>query len=204
MKSLRVLPGILVLATGLVPLLLPSIAFAQDAASITTMTKGDATLLKFNRIDVLGKIIPLVMTKEQIRGLLTAIEKARQTEVKTRVLDAQEFLKLDEEVTKAIEDGTTKNAYPSIELQSKIVKVTSAVAIRRQIATAEMIEFVYDAVVKTLDAGQRKVMANSLKPETYDPRLKPATMTDEDKQRFFIRTILLDGITYDLLVKMSK
>lgn len=172
------------------------------AAQREAIGKSVLTIDKFNRIDILGKLLPVNLTKEQMRALLPVIEKARAKEFEIRLLDAQEIAKLDAEVTKAVDSGIAKNDVPSVELQNKIRNVTRAVTIRRQIATTEMVEMIYEASKKNLDAGQLKVMANTLKPEL----IAPGTMaeTEEQKIKFFIRYIFLDGLTYDLLLRMSK
>ena len=169
-----------------------------------TFAKADATLQRFDQIDVLGKLLPVLMTKEQIRALLPAIEKARAKELEIKLLDAAEIAKLEPDATKAVDGAIASGAYPTKELQLRIAKVTGALALRRQVAFGEMVDTVYDACVKTLDAGQLKVMANTLKPESYDPRFKEATMSEADKQKFFVRIVLLNGTAYDLLLRMAK
>ncbi len=186
----------------------PKDASPKDASpkdpSNGAFARADLTLRRFNEIDVLGKLVPVILTKPQIRALLPALEKARALELDVRLKDAAEIEKLDAEATKAVEAGVNGGVYPSKELQNKIIKITGALAIRRQLALGEMVDLVYDACVKNLDAGQLKVMANTLKPEAYDPRFKSATMSEADKGKFFVRIVLLDGITYDLLLRMSK
>lgn len=166
------------------------------------LVKSSMTLDKFTRIDILGKLLPLNLTKEQIRALLPAIEKARKQEFDTRLLDAKLIGEMDAEVTKAIEAGIAKGDVPSVELQNKIRKVTGAIVVRRNVATNEMMDLIYAAAQKSLDAGQMKVMANTLKPELIAPGMK--VDTEEAKIRFYIRYIFLDAQTYDILLKMSR
>lgn len=177
-------------------------ALPGTEAERAQINRSGATLDKFNQIDILGKLLPVALTKEQIRALLPSIQKARQKEFEIRLLDAVEILKLDADVNKAIDGGADRNEVPSPELQNRIRKVTGAIFIRRQIATTEMIDAVYEACQKNLDAGQMKVMASTLKPELVSPGVK--VEGDEANIRFFIRYIFLDGLTYDLLRRMSK
>lgn len=166
--------------------------------------RADATLALFDQVDALGKLLPLVLTKAQIRDILPAIEKARAKELEIKLLDADEIAKLDAESAKAVQAGVEGGIYPGKELQGRISKVTGALALRRQIAFGEMVDTVHEALVKTMDAGQLKVMASLLKPDSYDPRLKPATMSETEKQKFFVRIVFLNGTAYDLLLRMSK
>ncbi|RYG44003.1 hypothetical protein EON79_15845 [bacterium] len=166
------------------------------------IAKSGVMLDKFNQIDILGKLLPVALTKEQIRAILPSIQKARQKEFEIRLLDATELQKLEADVNKAVDGGADRNEVPTPELQNRIRKVASAILIRRQIATNEMIDLVYAACQKNLDAGQLKVMASTLKPEAAAPGAK--VEGDEANIRSFIRYILLDGLTYDLLRRMSR
>jgi len=47
-------------------------------------------------------------------------------------------------------------------------------------------------------------MANSLTLKFFEPDITPEQATDDQKERVFCREVLLDPLTYDLLVAMSK
>lgn len=176
--------------------------FAQSDDSRTKQV--DALLKKVKQIDILNRILPLLMTKEQIRKVLPAVEKAR-----ARVKEAQnkefESLKkfearLDAANKKAIESGVL----PGRDLVSEIMKMFVEHGIQRQLIASENTEAVVKALKETLNEGQIKAAVNDLNPALFDPSLKPEKMTADDKLRFFVREIFLDPAAYDVLVLLSK
>lgn len=47
-------------------------------------------------------------------------------------------------------------------------------------------------------------MVNILDPKSVDPSAKPDKMSDDEKRRFYLRAVFLDGLTYELLKVMYK
>jgi hypothetical protein len=176
-------------------------ALAQDPVT-PKGKRSDEIMIRMRQVDLLNRILPLLLTKAQLREILPAVEKARKKEREILALEDKDLAtvadKLEEAVTKGIEAGVP----PSKAFQMEIATFTNALYIRRQAALYEMIDEVYKAIDKQLDPGQKKVMANTLKPNLLDPKAKAEEMTDVDKIRFFIRMTLLDDAAYDVLKKL--
>ena len=59
--------------------------------------------------------------------------------------------------------------------------------------------------LRDLNKGQMKVMANSLTVKFFEPDITSDEAKDPTvKERVFVREILLDPLTYDLFVQMTK
>ena len=189
--------GIVVAAAG--------VTSAQTPIKTTPRgAKSDEIWAKIRTVDAMIQITPLALTKNQLFDLLIAMEKARQKEFDIRKLEDDDLAKFEERLDKAVKEGVEKGQYPPKDLQIDVAKLTKAMTVRRQVALGEMIDIVYDAAQKTLNAGQLKVMENSLKPELLDSRFKSDKMTGEDKIKFFIRSVMMDATCYELLLKLSK
>ncbi len=76
--------------------------------------------------------------------------------------------------------------------------------IRRTILMTEITENVYNAISKSFNAGQIKVMAGTFDDRFVDSNAKKGGLTDETKTRFFIRDIFLDPLAYQLIVDLAK
>ncbi len=155
------------------------------------------------QVNLLSEIMPIAMKKDQYNAILLALEKARQKERETLKVEDDTLAKLDVEVQKAYDDAIDHGVYPPRDLIEKIVKTNRALSIQRQLMRGTIEDDVYAVVDKTLDIGQKKVMANSLNPKDIDPSAKPDQMTDEQKEKFFIRVVFLDDLAYDLMVKLA-
>jgi hypothetical protein len=177
-------------------------AFGQSQLSDKGQ-KSDLVLDKIAKMDVLNFVLPLAMSKEQLRQLLPVLEKIRQRVRKVQELEADELRKLEPDIDKAIKDASDKGLMPSGELRKNIASLFKKFALNRQIN----IDLNTDDLQKTLEgiwnAGQKKTAANALNMKDYDPNAKVEEMKDEDKIRVFVREIMLNPMAYDILVKLS-
>lgn len=183
-----------------VVLAISSAVFAQ------TTDKGKqsaATLDKMRQIDLLNHLLPLVMTKEQIRKMLPTIEKARR-DVRTQEDEEAKFLAQSAaKIDKAVQDGIDKGDVPDKQLLKELNAMIRLFTMKRKEIGDDNAKMVLDVMKTTLNAGQLKAAGNSLDFKIYNPGIKPEEISDEARLTLFVREILLDPLAYDLLVKMQ-
>ncbi|MBX3118256.1 MAG: hypothetical protein KF784_04265 [Fimbriimonadaceae bacterium] len=187
-------------------LLIVSIVAAAPAQTVpdATAKRSDAILSRARQLDLLNHILPLVMTKDQIKQLLPAIEKCR-AKVKQVIQREADNLKLVEiEIDRAYEDGVKKGAVPSKELLNKLNRLFIGFAILRDAAASENADDVLAVMKSALNEGQLKTASKSLDIKVYNPKAEPDKMSDDEKIKYFIRDVILDPLAYDLLVALSK
>ncbi|MBI1755567.1 MAG: hypothetical protein HYR64_00480 [Fimbriimonas ginsengisoli] len=165
---------------------------------------SDAVFNKIRKIDLLFNISPLVLTKAQINALLPVLEKCRQRIRETRDLEYDQYRAVELRIDKSIEIALTKGDTPSRQLRSELTLLLSKLDTTRAIIVQLNIGEILPVFDKVLNAGQRKAAANSLRPETFGLDVKLDKMTQEEKEKLFIREIILDPLTYDMLVEMAK
>ncbi len=177
-------------------------AFAQVAGD-DRAKRSDEILGKMRTMELTNQILPLLLTKEQLRDLLPPIEKAR---LAVKQAQAEEFgvLKTYEaKLDAAIKDALEKGQIPGRAMLIEMNRVLTALSMKRRAIADENVATVLAAVDKVMNVGQRKAAANSLDPKLFDPTLKVEEMKETDKVRFFVGEILLDPLAYDILVKLS-
>lgn len=189
-----------ILALSLVLLAAPVFslpAAAQGRAS-------DRVLDKIGKTDILFNILPVLLTKKQILDLLPVLERAREN-VRKQMDKEDAFLKDVESIADAAyQKAIEKNLLPSEEERSKLGKALLAYRLGREKVAADNVDLVQPAFDRIVNAGQRKTAANSLNVRAFLPEAKPEQMSDSEKERLFIRFILLDSATYDMLTDMAK
>ncbi len=159
---------------------------------------------KIRQLDLLNQILPVLMTKEQLKLLIPVVMKARNEE---RELSAKEFKMMVEKeakVTAAIKEAKEKKLVPSRELVAELGQMYLAFSIGRQILIESQVENVRLAMEKHLNKGQIKAAANALNPKIFDPKADLDAITEAQKLKLWIRNILLDPLAYELLVDLSK
>lgn len=176
------------------------------AAQVVTSngTKSDAVVLKIHQIDILNELLPLTLRKEQFPPILLALEKARSAEKKILEDEDAQLAKIAPDIDKAYDDGVDKGVYPSHDIVVNTAKLLKAMAIRRQVFVGETMDDMYKAVDSTLDAGQKKVMANTVTMDDLPAGIKKEDATDEMKIKAFVRKVFLDRAAYDILLKLRN
>jgi hypothetical protein len=159
---------------------------------------------KIRQVDLMIQILPLVLTKEQIREILPAVEKSRAKQKQILASEDDEIIKLEKKLDEALKAGYESGAYPPRDLQKEVWAVTKALAVRRQIARNEIVEDLYPVIDKVFNAGQKKAAANSLDWKALDPSAKIDDTKEDQKIKFFIRSVFMDPAAYDVLVKLAK
>jgi uncharacterized protein YejL (UPF0352 family) len=165
---------------------------------------SDATNAKIHQLDLLIKLVPLALQKDQFPALFVGLDKAIAYEKVEAEREDKLLADLDPDVTAAVDDAVQKGIYPKRELQEKVQKALSDTDKKLVLIDANMVILVYNAIQSGLNAGQRKAMAGSFSAAFIDSTVKPEDITDEVKIRYFIRRILLDPAAYKLLKEMEK
>lgn len=178
-------------------------AAAQPVSPEERAKRSDEILKKMRQMELANQILPLVMTKDQLKEILPAIEKARKNVRELQTEEYETMRKFEAQLDTAIQNATDKGQLPGKDLLVEMNRLLVAFSLKRQAAASENVTSVLDVLNKTLNAGQLKAAANSLDLKQFDPSVKPEELTETVKVRFYVGQVLLDPLAYDLLVKMS-
>lgn len=148
-------------------------------------------------------MLPILITKDQFKVILPAIEKARERVRLTYKMERDLMKALEPKIDDSITAAAEKGQVPSAQLLAEVDQLRAKIGMQEFMMAQTNEDDVYQAISKTLNAGQLKAMANSLNPKLLNPNLKPDKMTQEEKLRLFISDVLLSIDYYDDLVKMS-
>lgn len=162
--------------------------------------RSDAILRKAAQLNLLNQLLPLLLTKAQIDALLPAIEKARSA---VRRIEQQEFellAKLEPKLDAEIKAGIDKKQLPAQEVLRNVAITFKAFSISRSAVGAENVDGVLSVFKAKLDKGQQAAAINALDASFLGP--DPSKITDDQKLRLYISSILLDPQAYDLLLKL--
>ncbi|CAN5538323.1 hypothetical protein BH11ARM2_BH11ARM2_32600 [soil metagenome] len=179
----------------LAALCVASPAAAQDPKDTSARTL--AVQQKMRELDLVIQILPLALKAEQIDPILSELEKIRADQKKILELEDQEMLGFETKLDKAIQDARDKGKYPPKDAMAESFNLLHTFQSRRALARATFIERIFKIVKANCDEGQLTVMEKSLEPKLIDPTFKSDDR--DEKIRFFIRVVFLDGMAYDVL-----
>ena len=165
---------------------------------------ADRVIDKMGKTEILYNILPILMTKKQILDLLPVLEKARDNVKKTMAKEDELLGSLESGIDAAYQRAIEKNLLPSEAERVKIGKAVLAYRMNRDIIASQNVDLVQPVLDKILNVGQRKAAANSLNVKEIVPGSKPEELSDSEKERIFIRYVLLDPAAYDMLTDMAK
>lgn len=189
-------------------LLLTLLIFGATTGALADDTGPSENAIKFDvnvrRLDILNQLLPVLLTKKQINELLPTLEKARANVRQVRADEDKLVQKLSVDLEKAIKAGVETQKIPTLKELATLNNVYRTFDITRGMTAYKNVDMVLEAFKKIANKGQLKVAAQSLNPRFFDNTADPSKMTDEQKIKVFIREIILDPLTYDLLVKIAK
>lgn len=185
-------------------LLLAFPAFVSPQSAASQSGRGEEIMRKVGQLDALIQIVPLALSKDQISPILSAIERAHQKQRDVAALDAKDLEKVEAKVSKMVDEGINKGIYPPREAQKEIAAIIYAEGIRRNLLYDDMVDTVFKVCKTTLNQGQLKVMEKSIDPTRFEPPTKGVEMDADAKIKYYVRRVLLDPPSYDVLIQMSK
>lgn len=195
MKGLAVVMALMIFGT--------TIAGAPAAVQLKPNPEADRILLKMRRMQIVDQLLPVLLTKEQIKQILPTVEKARQNEDDRYKDELKKMKELEPELDKALEAAIKEQKTAEEEFVVKYQKTFSALERQRKV----LIDFSAGQVLKkmkeVLNVGQLKAAENALDPRLFGEK-DPESMSSDAKLTLWVREVLLDRASYDLLVDMSR
>lgn len=181
------------------------IAFSGAVAQISTNDPHGMgpTLDKLAELDLANRILPLLMTKEQIGKMLPEIEKARKNVRDQEKKEADRLAALKPEIDKyhaEILQGKVP-PQPFLDKVTALFKKFENERVGVKVANALILS---EAMNKHLNEGQIKA-AVGVVDKIYDEQNKKwDNGTAAQKLQFYAITIFMGERAYDLLVRISR
>lgn len=199
MKQLnRWLPALALLAT------LANVAPAQNPEAEARSKRSTVIMEKLIKVELLSQIVPVLLTKDQIRKLLLPVERCRGRIRELEKKEAEEMVRLEPSFDVALKEAGERAISPSRETIDEMRKFLFVVRVRRLALAQENIDEMVASFMANTNAGQRRAAANSLNPKFFNPTAKPEEMTEEQKINLFVTEVLLHPLSYDILIQLSK
>lgn len=190
-----------VLHIGLVLALLGAGSFGQNNPE--QAARSDEILRKVRELELLDQILPVLMTREQLREILPAVERARQGAREHQEREFQALLRVEERVDAALERAYRDGDIPNQEMIREINNSFRGLTLSRQIAIRNHVIEVRTKMEEILNEGQIRSAANSLDLSWMSAEEAEA-LTQEEKLDMWVQAVLLDYLAYDILVRLSR
>jgi len=191
----------------LVAIALALMVFGTSIAGAPTIQKkpnpdADRIALKVRRIEILDQLLPVLMTKDQIKKLLPEIEKARQSEIDIQKDELDEMKAFEPKLDLALAAAIKEQKVPEDEFVIEYLKMFSKFSNKRKFFFTNSAKAIVVKMKEVMNSGQLKTAELSLNPLLFGEK-DPESMTSDEKLVLWAREVLLDRASYDLLVDMS-
>jgi hypothetical protein len=180
------------------------LALAPAQVSPDKSAKSNEVLAKLRQVDLLNQLLPVALTKEQIEKILVPLEKCRALVKKTADEEAVILAKLDAQVTPIVKAGLEKGNVPNVEQLRSLAEVIRGMQGQRAKVAFANTTAMTMAFTEATNKGQQRAAANAYSPKLVDPDLKLEELTEERRLQIWIQDVLLDPLTYDVLVAIAK
>jgi len=159
--------------------------------------------LKIRRIEILDQLLPVLMTKDQINKILPKVEEARQLEVDLQKKELAILKDFEAMVDKQLENGIKKQMLTSDEFNAEYRKIVNKFQTGRGALILLSTGLVHEEMKKVLNEGQLTAAAKAVPASMFGGR-DPETVAREEKLRIWIREVMLDRASYELLSDMAR
>lgn len=154
-------------------------------------------------IDVANRILPLVLTKEQIRKLLPVIEKCRQNARNQEQKEARELLAMADEIEK-VHMNTLKGVVPSPEFLAKMNEIFKRFENERNAVKMANGILLGQTLDEVLHDGQKRAIVGVVDKVFNEQNRKWEDASEGAKIQFFALGILMSEDGYNFLVKLNR
>ena len=189
------------------PLFVSAFIFFMALGSPVQITRNDPHKIQpvldmLAEIDAANQVLPIVLTKEQIKKLLPVIEKCRQNVRNQEKKEADRLKALKAEADK-VHAEAVRGLVPSQEFLDKVNKLFDTFDNEaRGVIIANTI-IILDALKGLLHEGQKRAVIGVV-DKIYNEETKTwEEGSDERKLGYFGIRVLLSDSAYQLLVKLS-
>lgn len=181
--------------------------FGTTIAGAPTLQKkpnpeADRIGLKVRRLQIVDQLLPVLLTKEQIKALLPVIEKSRQKEVDLEKKELEKMKEFEPKLDKALNEAMKEGKTPTAEFVAEYQRLFNAFGVGRSVLKGGSAHEVMLKMKEVCNEGQLKAAENALDPRLFGT-VDPEQMTSDAKIKLWIQEVLLDRASYDLLVDMS-
>ncbi len=190
-----------IIATTLLAGALAAVSVSQISPDVAKKSRDIQA--KMRQLEVVNQLIPLVMTKDQVNKVLVVIEKCRKREFELEAKEAAQLRSVEKKLNEALDKGILEGVVPPNELIGELNTMYRAFLIGRGTVSEENTEAMLAVMKSTLNAGQLKAAEKSVNPKESNPSAEPEKMTQDERLRYFIRTVMLDWACYDVLVRLA-
>lgn len=154
-------------------------------------------------IDLANQILPLTLTKDQVKELLPKIEECRQNVRNQEKKEADKLKTIRDEAEKVLKD-CEKGSVPTPEFLKKVEGMFTDFYNQRNGVKLANVIIMYQAMDKILHDGQKKIIISTV-DRYYEDEVKTwENKTDELKMQFYALHIFLSDSGYQFLTKLNR
>lgn len=182
-------------------------AVIMTGASLQQVSKNDKyginpVMDKLAQIDKANQILPLLLTKDQIKQLLPKIERCRENIRNQEKKEADRIKVLGPDADKVYNE-TLKGIVPSQDFLSKTRSLFDQFAQERNGVKAANSIILIEAMDQIFDRGQKQRIIGVVDKVFNERSMKWESGTEGEKLSFFALNVLLDDDGYQFLVKLG-
>jgi len=174
-------------------------AWAQSDA-VSVRKQGEPIMFKAARLQAFNHLLPLFLTKDQLKELLPLIEEARKEDRELALKEIQTMRQMEREIDEALKKAE-EGSVPTQELMADFQKRINAIGLTRQLLYGKHETLILQFVNAKLTAAQRRAAANSLTVTIKGEAERPS---EEELLKVWIGIALLEPAAYEALLAIYK
>lgn len=191
---------------AVIALLLVSVfVVAGPQQQLTEQQKqSDLILAKVKKVQLYNQILPVLMTQEQVRALLTVLEKHRAEAAKLEADEYKYLASVEPKYTSALAAAEEKGAVPEAKVLDETILYFNAFLLKRKALINDTVAELKKTMKAKMNEGQVRSAANAFDPRGLQFTKPLEELTEDELLDNWVRVVLMDNYTYYILVDLSK
>jgi len=180
--------------------------FVVSSAQLTDAQRAESDLIlkKIRQMELYNELLPVMFKPDEAKAFLPILERhraeVRKIERSEHTMLREFEVKLDRVIKVAQETGKV----PDTEVLLHALNLFRTFDMKRKALVDDTAEELIRTMRQTLNEGQVRSAAGAFNPMAFDPSLDPEKMTEDEKLSLWVKVVLMDHLSYEIMLGFSR
>ena len=180
--------------------------FAVSSAQLTDAQRAESYLIlkKIRQMELYNELLPVMFKPDEAKAFLPILERHRAEVRKIEQSEHKMLRPLEVKLDRVIKVAEETGKVPDTEVLVHALNLFRTFAMIRKALLDATAQELIQTMRQTLNEGQVRSAAGAFNPKAFDPSLDPETMTEDEKLSLWVKIVLMDHLSYDIMLGFSK
>ena len=180
--------------------------FAVSSAQLTDAQRAESDLIlkKIRQMELYNELLPVMFKPDEAKAFLPILERHRAEVRKIEQSEHKMLRPLEVKLDRVIKVAQETGKVPDTEVLLHALNLFRTFDMKRKALVDDTAEELIRTMRQTLNEGQVRSAAGAFNPMAFDPSLDPEKMTEDEKLSLWVKVVLMDHLSYEIMLGFSR